>query len=454
MATRGGFAAWTERAKDVIVQELRAYISLEYSNVLREMPQIERYGLAGKTSSESFVHIYTTKPHIPQRLPFIAVMGAPGSERKMAIGRQVIQTFHHPVTGLPTIREVVGGDMNIVLEIATTDANTRSELTDIVFSFFSVYLESKNFSILGNTELEPSSGVPNLYQIIIKNQASLGGESDIPRPDGEPVSRIYMNRITVPIIFLDYVDREGFDISACYSTTVEKETAELPPISEPGARYIAYFDDFDTVSDIVPNWAMVKTPNITVDITEEQAIHVKSLRVVTDFDAVGTQHAFFHRRIGIFENSGRLMVQFRLTGETSRLVLSCMLQEQRGVESGGYHLVIPTRDTDLVRMELYRGSVFDETNKIADGSRVRVVEGLTLAAALEWKYDKKYKRIRIRGYVTKCGSKAFGELVKRLEYVDPNPVSVTSLGDGFGMISNSGSAYFDNIYIVNEFQVI
>ena len=141
MATRGGFAAWTERAKDVIVDELRSYLSLNYANVLKEMPQIERYGLAGQTTAESFVSIFTALPHDEQHIPFIAVMSSPGVERKMGIGRQVIKTFHDPTTGLPMIREMVGGDLNVIIEIVSVDTNQRSELTDIIFSFFTMYAE-------------------------------------------------------------------------------------------------------------------------------------------------------------------------------------------------------------------------------------------------------------------------------------------------------------------------
>src|SRR5881396_2895747 len=113
MATLGGIAAWSERAKDVLVQQLRNHFSLALAqastNCLKEMPQIEKYGLAGQTSEESFVQINTQLPHTQQRIPHIAIMSAANTEKKMNIGRQVVHTFHHPVTGKPMIREIVGG---------------------------------------------------------------------------------------------------------------------------------------------------------------------------------------------------------------------------------------------------------------------------------------------------------------------------------------------------------
>lgn len=452
MATRGGFASWTERAKDVIVQELRSYVSLEYKHVLREMPQIERYGLAGETSSESFLSIFTTRPLKPQRLPFLAVMSAPGSERKMGIGRQVIKTFHHPVTGRPTIREVVGGDMSVVIEIAAIDTNTRSELTDIVFSFFTVYLEDKNFTILGNTEVDEVSGVPNYYQIIIKNQASLAGETDMPRPEGEPVSRIYMNRITVPIVYLDYVDREGSDITVCYNPNIEPEFVELPPIPEPREQYTVLFDDFEDGGDTISNnWVTFQSVDVSSHLTLIDSIQSKSLLVQTDTNPRGLQHAFFLSNFDEFSTSGRLIVNFRILGPSTRLILSCMVQDVTRPLESGYHFVFPNSEEDLIRVALYKGSVFDDRNIVNYGSQFKLYPDLTLGAAIEWKYDKKYNRTRLRAYVTKCGSRYFGELVKRFEFVDSDSPLSQNNGQGFGFLSENGKLYIDNVHMVNEF---
>ena len=119
MATRGKFGSVTERAKDVIVQELRKHFELNGSdNVLTEQPLIEKYGLPGNSPAETFIEITTGLPHESQRIPRVMVMSAPGVERKMGIGRQVVKTFYHPDTQQPTIREMIGVDLQIIIEIA------------------------------------------------------------------------------------------------------------------------------------------------------------------------------------------------------------------------------------------------------------------------------------------------------------------------------------------------
>src|SRR5882724_9658916 len=262
MATIGGIAAWTERAKDVIVQQLRAYFSLQLqqatTNALKEMPQIERYGLAGQTSEESFVQINTQLPHTQQRIPHIAIMSAANTEKKMNIGRQVVHTYHHPVTGKPMIREIVSGDMTIVIEISSVDTNVRSEISDLVYSFFTLYAEETAFSFLGDTEPDPNNGVPNNYQLILKSQAVLQGETQTPRPHGETFDIIYFNRVSVPILFFDYPDREGFDVQVCPNPLLTPEDDEqfkhlgLPlPLAEPFALQFVAQDDFEVLGSFL-----------------------------------------------------------------------------------------------------------------------------------------------------------------------------------------------------------
>jgi hypothetical protein len=460
MPTRGGAFAWTERAKDVVVEELRSYLSLNYANVLKEMPQIERYGIAGQTSAESFVNIFTALPHKEQRIPHIAVMSAPGSERKMGIGRQVIKTFHDPDTGLPTIRECFGGDMNVIIEIACTNTNERSELTDIIYSFFVVYLEQFSYSILGDGTPDPVTQVPRLFQVIMKSQASIGGETDQPRPEGEPFNRIYFNRVTVPIIFLDYVDREGNDISVCYNpalTPDDDDTIEKPlPFPEPGEVLFASYDDFEDPASPNSKWRVFANSAGEVARTT-QAVEVIRGTASVKLQALdsGALAALANRVDPTF--SGKLRARFNLTDGAAAFVLYCMLQGDNPLEDPSYHLIIKKGQPS--RLVLLKGVIGGEVTALGAGSTVVIAAETDLAAQLEWKIDAKSGRIRLRGYVTSCQSKQFGELQKRLELIDATAPFLSSEGEGFGFEPNPdasagiGAVVVDDAEVLTELQI-
>ena len=461
MPTRGGFSAWTERAKDVIVQELRKYLSLEYANVLKEMPQIERYGLAGQTSIESFVNIFTALPHEEQRIPFIAVMSAPGVERKMGVGRQVIHTFHSPDTGLPMIRETVGGDMTVILELMATDTNMRAELTDIVYSFFTVYMEQTAFSFLGDSLPEKVSGVPALYQLILKSAATLGGETDHPRPEGEPFSRIYFNRISVPIIFLDYVDREADDISVCFDGSLEPEDDEqfkyrdTPiPIPEPDPMMFLVHDNFEDPTAPEANWIVKTNPSAIVERITDEARTIKGNGsiLLQAYEAGGLATLSSRTDPSI---SGRLRLKFNLTDGKYGVLLYCMLQGTDPFTDECYQLIV--KNGTPSRLAIVKGVIGTDTYiPMAEGSRIHIPTDTDLAAQLEWKIDTKRNRIRLRGYVASCDSSDFGSMLKRLEIYDTVDAFLTTNGEGFGFRPNpdaesgSGAVVIDDAEIITE----
>lgn len=443
MPTRGGFAAWTERAKDVIVQEIRRYLSLNFANVLKEMPQIERYGLAGQTTAESFVNVFTALPKNEQRIPHIAIMSAPGSERKMGIGRQVVHTFHDPDTGLPMIREVVGGDMTVVIEIACVDTNQRSELVDIIFSFFTEYMEETAFSFLGDAHKDPVSGVPNLYQIILKSTAAIGGETDQPRPEGEPFDRIYYNRITVPIIFLDYIDREANDISICYDGSLQleddenfKKSGRILPLPEPGDMKFVLYDNMEATTAPIAKWRVFTNTTSQVSRNVDPALVIRgNASLLLESVGPGAVAAAVARDTPV--TSGRLRVRYNL--HDAAVVIFCMLQGTDPLVDPSYHVIIKNSATRQ-RVALVKGPIsaaepvpFKETSYV-------IVPGETdLAAQLEWKVDPAHNRIRLRVFLAGCMSDDFGGMIRRLDVFDTTDAYLSTLGEGFGFRPSPGT---------------
>lgn len=443
LSTRGGFASYTERAKDVIVNALRDYFGdLVNKNVITEKPTIEKYGLIGLASNESALQITTALPHAKQRIPSIVVMSAPGTERKLGIGRQVIETYHHPVDGRPMVREAVGGDMMIIIEISAVDTNQRSEIVDLVMSFFTIYMEDTRFAFMGDTNPDKTAGVNANYQIILKAQASIQGETDVARPGGEQFNRVYLNRITVPIIFIDYVDREAFDIQACFNASLTAADDTFSPTSgiipEFGQMQFVNTDDFEAQSGIdAARWKVGTTPTTNVDLVSTPTIVGNGSVLVTSY-AVGLGIATITNLRSPGITSGRVRTKFQLTDPFSCVVLFAMLQGVDPQASPSYWMMVQPGSI-LNRLALFRGKVQVGATPIAQGARVVVPSGISLSAQLEWKTDPNTSRIRLRGYVSFCETSDFGALQNRLEYIDAGPTAfLTSQGEGIGYVDQPG----------------
>lgn len=462
MSTKGGFSAFTERVKDVFVTELRAHFSLLQSqNVIVEMPQILKYGLAGQSPQESFINIFYDKPHVNQRVPTVAVMSAPGAERKMGLGRQVIATGHDPDTGLPYIRETVGGDMSVVIEISAPDTNVRSEITDIVAGFFAVYMEDRAFQFIGDGKVDPVSGVPSNYQIILQSKGQIQGETDQPRPEGEPVDRIYFNRVTIPVIFIDYVDREANDVSFCANNALEPEddafAVKPTPLASPKeTEYLFQFrESFEEATALTDgDWNVYEDVFSRIErTTGDDVIRGLGSCLFRSFED-GKEKGAIVRSIDPVL-SGRIRCRFNVTNGSSALVLFTMLQGADPFVDSCYQLIVrngnPTR-LMLVKAPLATG----KPTALVEGSKVVIPISTNLAAQLEWKIDPKHNRIRLRGYVTSCETPDFGALIKRLEIFDNTDPYLTSKGAGagfrenFDIIGDPGLVIIDDVQILKE----
>jgi len=478
MATISGFAAWTGRAKDIIVQQLRAHFSLllasASTNALKEQPLIEKFGLAGQTSAESFVQVIQAMPHANQRIPTVAVMSAPGTEKKMGIGRQVIHTYHDPVTGKPMIREIVGGDMTVVIEISTTDTNIRSELTDIVHTFFTTYAEETEYAFLGDTNIDPFSGVPNNYQLILKSEAVIQGETQQARPDGEAFEMIYFNRITVPILFLDYADREAFDVSVCFNPTFHLEDDanflarfDIVPLDEPRQWQFANSDNFEINSGIgfvnginTQKWDIVVNPSAIV--RQIDTTLMTSISGISGNGLVAFKSLSDGSEAGVLVNknspgivSGRLRTKFRFSNGNSALVICAMQQGRNPLESDCYQLLV--RPGSPARLAIIKGNVSTgPVTVLGEGSRVNIPIGVNLSAQFEWKVDPQRSRIRLRGYISHCESSDYGALQKRLEIFDNTNAFLTSVGESVGFRENPdtagdpGAVFIDDPDVIQE----
>lgn len=109
-------------------------------------------------------------------------------------------------------RHCISSTMTVGLEVVTESDNVRSELSDLIFDFFTFVMADRQFQFYGRSVFSEDI-LDETYQIIIKDsEISLAGEQETPRP-GDSKDKIYVNRINVPVIAIQYTDRVIVDRS-------------------------------------------------------------------------------------------------------------------------------------------------------------------------------------------------------------------------------------------------
>jgi len=110
----------------------------------------------------------------------------------------------------PANRYGVSASFTIGIDVGADSDNERTELTDLLIYFFSLYMADRDFTFYGeHVYSEPgAAATTERYFQIILGDWSLAGEADIPRSDGERETKIHVNRFNIPIVINDYVDRK------------------------------------------------------------------------------------------------------------------------------------------------------------------------------------------------------------------------------------------------------
>lgn len=108
----------------------------------------------------------------------------------------------------PRNRYVIASDMVINIDVVTDSLTTRTELQDLVFSFFAFYLEKRRFEWFGRSYFDRDIDPEEWFHILFKNQFSWSTEITRDRQGGEQYDKIYAVRGSVPIFIEDFVDRK------------------------------------------------------------------------------------------------------------------------------------------------------------------------------------------------------------------------------------------------------
>jgi hypothetical protein len=111
-------------------------------------------------------------------------------------------------TNLPKNRYDIAGDAVISIDVVSDDLNTRTEVSDLVYNFFTFYMEKRKFEFFGRSYFERETDPPEWFHIILDNKFSWSTEFNRPRPGGEQYEYIYAIRGSVPIFIEDFIDKD------------------------------------------------------------------------------------------------------------------------------------------------------------------------------------------------------------------------------------------------------
>jgi len=118
--------------------------------------------------------------------------------------------------------------LTLGIEVIAEDDNARTDITDLLYTFFTFALADRGFTLYGRSIFDPT--IPDeWYQIIIKDaEVAIAGEQEFPRPS-DSRDKIYVNRINVPCQVIQYIDRiivgpNGQPITPYVAPTVSVES--------------------------------------------------------------------------------------------------------------------------------------------------------------------------------------------------------------------------------------
>ncbi len=141
-------------------------------------------------------------------------------------------------TNLPKRRYYSAADMVINIDVVTDSLTTRTELSDLVYSFFSYYMEKRRFQLFGRSYFDRTIDPEEWFHVILKNQFNWSAEVTKARQGGEQYDQVYAIRGSIPIFIEDFIDKElespAFidEATRTYETDYGAPDAERPESSD------------------------------------------------------------------------------------------------------------------------------------------------------------------------------------------------------------------------------
>jgi len=136
----------------------------------------------------------------------IEILGSSSPDILTALGFTVGQADDSDNSLRPPMnRYAHSADAQVAIDIYAEDVNVRRELSDLVYSFFTFWLERQYFEFLGRSVLDES--VPDEhYQVTIGPNVRVSPPQSTLRPDDSNDS-VHIQRVDVPCVVVMYLDR-------------------------------------------------------------------------------------------------------------------------------------------------------------------------------------------------------------------------------------------------------
>lgn len=138
---------------------------------------------------------------------FPNVINITGGTALAPLGLVVSQTDQNFGAGkLAYERHHVAADLTVNIEVMAESENVRTDLTDLVYDFFTYVMADRKFQFYGRSIFDDTI-LDETYQIILKdNEFSFGGDTEVPRPSDNK-DKIYVSRLSIPVTAILYSDR-------------------------------------------------------------------------------------------------------------------------------------------------------------------------------------------------------------------------------------------------------
>jgi len=138
----------------------------------------------------------------------------------------------------PKNRYYVAADMVVNIDVVSDDLNTRQELADLVFDFFTYKMEARRFQFLGRSYQNKTQDPEEWFHIILQNEFNWSAEYVKPRQGGEQYDQIYAVRGSVPITITDYIDKRMTAVPVFLDEATIEPSDTMPSGDHGGRNWI------------------------------------------------------------------------------------------------------------------------------------------------------------------------------------------------------------------------
>jgi hypothetical protein len=140
---------------------------------------------------------------------YIEVLSTSSPEILSILGLTVGQSDTYLNTSNPVrARYVSAADMTINIDVVSDSITTRTEVADLVYTFFTFWMEKRRFQFLGRSYHDREINPEEWWHIGLKGEFSWSTEVVTPRAGVEHYDNIYSIRGSVPIFIEDFSDRK------------------------------------------------------------------------------------------------------------------------------------------------------------------------------------------------------------------------------------------------------